>query len=80
MVVLTSIHNLCFEHKYEKYQRFLSENFQFLEVKFSIYLNKRVFVMRGCLMRLNWPKLASLSRILGTLAVFSSFTVFSSCY
>ena len=25
---------------------FLSENFQFLEVKFSIYLNKRVFVMK----------------------------------
>ena len=25
---------------------FLSEMFQFLEVKFSIYLNKRVFVMR----------------------------------
>ena len=24
----------------------LSENFQFLEVKFSIYLNRRVFVMR----------------------------------
>ena len=24
---------------------FLSENFQFLEVKFSIYLNRRVFVM-----------------------------------
>ena len=24
---------------------FFSENFQFLEVKFSIYLNKRVFVM-----------------------------------
>ena len=24
---------------------FLSENFQFLEVKFSIYLNKHVFVM-----------------------------------
>ena len=23
----------------------LSENFQFLEVKFSIYLNRRVFVM-----------------------------------
>ena len=31
--------------KYEKYQSFLSENFQFLEVKFSIYLNRRVFVM-----------------------------------
>ena len=25
---------------------FLSENFQFLEVKFSIYLNSRVFVMK----------------------------------
>ena len=38
--------NLCFEQKYEKYQGFfLSENFQFLEVKFSIYLNRRVFVM-----------------------------------
>ena len=24
---------------------FLSENFQFLEVKFSIYLNRRVFVI-----------------------------------
>ena len=37
--------NLCFEQKYEKYQKFLSENFQFLVVKFSIYLNRRVFVM-----------------------------------
>ena len=37
-------HNLCFEQKYDKYQ-FLSDNFQFLEMKFSIYLNKRVFVM-----------------------------------
>ena len=27
---------------------FLSENFQFLEVKFSIYLNRRVFVMIFC--------------------------------
>ena len=25
---------------------FLSENFQFLEVKFSIYFNRRVFVMK----------------------------------
>ena len=24
---------------------FLSENFQFLELKFSVYLNRRVFVM-----------------------------------
>ena len=40
-----STHNLCFEQKYEKYQTFLSENFQFLEVKFSTYLNRGVFVM-----------------------------------
>ena len=40
-----STHNLCFEQKYEKYLSFLSEKFQFLEVKFSIYLNRRVFVM-----------------------------------
>ena len=41
-----STHNLYFEQKYEKYQSFLSENFQFLEVKFSIYmyLNRHVFV------------------------------------
>ena len=26
---------------------FLSENFMFWEVKFSIYLNRRVFVMEG---------------------------------
>ena len=36
---------LCFEQKYEKYRIFLPENFQFLVVKFSIYLNRRVFVM-----------------------------------
>ena len=47
---LTSTHNLCFEQKYEKYQRLLSENFQFLEVKFSIFLDRRVFVM--CLKQL----------------------------
>ena len=43
--VLTSTNNLCFEQKYEKYQSFLSEIFQFLEVNFSIYLNRRVFLM-----------------------------------
>ena len=41
--VLLSTHNLCFEKKYEKYQNFLSENFPFLVVKFSICLNRRVF-------------------------------------
>ena len=44
--------NLCFEQQYEKYQSFLSENFQFLVVKFSIYLNRRVFVM-GNLLRVS---------------------------
>ena len=38
-------HNLCFVQKYEKYPSFLSENFQFLEMKFSVYLNRRFFVM-----------------------------------
>ena len=30
----------------KNYQSFLSENIQFLEVKISIYLNRRVVVMR----------------------------------
>ena len=46
-----STHNLCFEQKYEKYQSFLSENFQFLEVKFSIYLNRHVYVMEAVVPR-----------------------------
>ena len=45
--VLTSTHNLCFKQKYEKYQNFLSEDFHFLVVKLSVYLNRRVFVMVG---------------------------------
>ena len=47
VLVLTSTFNLFFGQKYEKYQSFLSENFQFLEVKFSIYLNRHVFVMNS---------------------------------
>ena len=42
---LTSTHNVYVEQRYEKYQNFLSENFTFLVVKFSIYLNMRVFIM-----------------------------------
>ena len=37
-----------FEQKYEKYQNFLSENFHFLVVEFSVYLNRHVFVMDKC--------------------------------
>ena len=40
-----STHNLRFEQKYENYQNFLSENFHFLMVKMSVYLNRHVFVM-----------------------------------
>ena len=41
-----STHNLCFEQKYEKCQFFYLKIFSFLEVKFSIYLNRYVFVMK----------------------------------
>ena len=51
--VLTSTHNLYFEQKYEKYQSFLSENVQFLEVKFSIYLNRHAFVMDSLHIRIH---------------------------
>ena len=45
-MVLTSTHKLCFEQKNENIRVFfLSENFQFLEVTFSIYSNRPVFVM-----------------------------------
>ena len=39
-------YNLCFEQKYEKNINFLSENFHFLVVKFSVYLNRHVFIMK----------------------------------
>ena len=46
IIFLISAQNIdCFEQKYEKYQKILSENFHFLVVKFSIYLNRRVFIM-----------------------------------
>ena len=45
MAGLTSNHNVCFEQKYETLSEFCSEKFQNLEVKFSIYLNRRVFVL-----------------------------------
>ena len=34
-----------FGQKYENYKNFLSENFQFLVLKFPAYLNRHVFVM-----------------------------------
>ena len=47
---LTSTHNLCFEQKFEKkYKNFYLKIFIFLVVKFSVYLNRLVFVMK-CLL------------------------------
>ena len=40
-----STNNLCFEQKYEEYQTFFSENFHFFVIKFSVYLNRHVFIM-----------------------------------
>ena len=55
--VLTSTHNLRFEQKYENIRIIFPENFQFLEVKFSIYLNRCVFVMErlGTTSQNKWP-------------------------
>ena len=43
---LTSTYNLCFEQKFVKYQNFYLKTFSFFLflVKFSIYLNRHVFV------------------------------------
>ena len=49
-MMLTSTHNLYFEQKYEIYLNFLSENFHFLVVKFSVYLNRHDFVIYKHLM------------------------------
>ena len=39
-----------FKQKYENYQSFYLKIFSFLEVKFSVYLNRRDFVMPGTLL------------------------------
>ena len=40
-----STHYLCFDQKYEKYQNFHLKTFSFFVVKFSINLNRFVFIM-----------------------------------
>ena len=45
--------------KYKKYQNFLSENLLFLVVKFSVYLNRRVFWMSAICF---WSGLCTLGR------------------
>ena len=49
----------------KKYQTFLSENVQFLEVKFSIYLNRHVFVMDEKLLMKTTKSLIILRRCAG---------------
>ena len=44
--VLTSTTIYVLSRNMKNIRVFLSENFQFLEVKFSIYLNRLVFVMQ----------------------------------
>ena len=41
-----STHNLCFDQKYEKYQNFYLKIVIFWWLKCSVYLNRRVFVMK----------------------------------
>ena len=53
-VVLTSTHNLCFEQKYEKCQNFFIWKFSYLVVKFSVYLNRHVFVMDSLIPVFTW--------------------------
>ena len=48
-----STQNLCFEQKYEKYQNLYLKCFNFLVLKFSVYLNRHIFVM--------WINFASLA-------------------
>ena len=67
-----STHNLCFEQKYEKISEFLSENFQFLVVKFSIYLNRHVFVMNSLDGTLHMPRMIGICTVCACLkALFS---------
>ena len=61
----------------KKYHNFLSENFNFLEEKFSIYLNRRIFVMTGysflCIIvhiLVSWKIEFCLCRPYGAYAVF----------
>ena len=55
-MVLTSTHNLFFDQEYEKYQIFWSENVHFFGVKFSVYLNRRVFVMKNRVLLITWQR------------------------
>ena len=46
VLVRTALPIYVFNRNMKNFRVFLSEKFQFLEVKFSIYLNRRVFIMK----------------------------------
>ena len=48
---------------YEKFQDFLSENFHFLVLRFSVYLNRHVFVMKTRVTSLYIPQYGKGSRL-----------------
>ena len=68
-------HNLCFEQKYEKISEFLSEDFHFLVVKFSVYLNSHVFVMCVSHVLLLLAMQTSLAKVCLFLYCYRSFNI-----
>ena len=79
-----STHSLCFEQEYEKYLFFCLKIFLFLVVKFSIYLNRHVFVMDGSVYRIRSVKCEVSKRSPYSLtsaatSFFVHFRVFLSC-
>ena len=60
-----------FEQKYENYQNFSFENFHFLVVKISVYLNRHVFVMVAYNFVLNLNAIYALYMLLFILVLLS---------
>ena len=56
----------------KKYQNFLSENFHFVMVKFSIYLNRRVFVMAHHIKQMRMCNCAVIKRVF---VLYSTFQI-----
>ena len=73
-----STHNLCFEQKYENFRIFYLIFFYFFVVKFSVYLNRRVFVMPGVSLTLSCFVVYSTRRFVVCLSVCHFVLVFFS--
>ena len=76
--VLTCTHNLSFEQKYENYQKFSTEHFQFLQLKKNLYIS---IILHGCFCNLmaKFIKLSTQTRneSMLLLLLFISVTEFS---